>query len=509
MPTVPLGPPMPSLIIRGKHLLVRIDAAGEPVIVDDGALFQDNGIIVAVGKFAEIMARYSADEIVGSDHHIVLPGMVNSHHHLGLTPFQLGIPDLPLELWLAARIGMRDVDPYLDTLYSAFEMIECGVTTVQHLHGRVQLPLERMHAAASAVIGAYQAIGMRVSYSYGIRDQNRLVYGDDEAFAATLPESIAPGFRAWLRGQTVPLEDSLALFDSLYQEYRGAERVRIQLAPVNLHWCSDEALLRVNEHARKCDVPLHMHLLETDYQREYARRRTGGSAVEHLSRLGLLGPHLTLGHCVWVTPSDLDLLAASGTCVCHNLSSNMRLNSGHAPVAAMQKAGIRVAIGLDEAGINDDRDILQEMRLIMGLHRTPGHADKGLDAATVFQMASEHGAHTTPFGAEIGTLEPGRKADLSLIDYRTLAAPYLDGRIPLLDAVLRRARSRMIDTVIVDGEIILRDGKFTRVDKAAVLAELSRSLSAPLDEATRARMRLAEAIGPEVREYYRAYRGDA
>jgi cytosine/adenosine deaminase-related metal-dependent hydrolase len=500
---------MPSSIIRGKRLLVRIDPSGEPVIVDDGALFQQDGVIVAVGSFADIRERFTADEIVGSEHHVVLPGLVNSHHHLGLTPLQLGVPDLPLELWIAARIGMRSVDPYLDTLYSAFEMIESGVTTVQHLHGRVPLPLMRMERAALAVIGAYEAIGMRVSYSYGIRDQNHLVYGDDKAFGATLSAGLAPAFHVWLQSQTVPVEDSLALFDSLYQRYQDSERVRIQLAPVNLHWCSDETLVRLNEHAQKSGVPLHMHLLETDCQREYARRRTGGSAVDHLSRLGLLGPHLTLGHCVWVTASDIEVLAASGTCVCHNLSSNMRLGSGHAPVPAMQQAGIRVAIGIDEAGINDDRDMLLEMRLVMGAHRGAGHPDKGLAAGSVYRMASENGAHTTPFGARIGTLEPGRRADLALIDWRALAEPYLDERVPLLDAVLHRAKSRMVDTVIVDGEVILRAGKFTRIDKDSVIAELSRSLAAPLDEPTRARIQLAEAVLPEVREYYRMYRGDA
>jgi 5-methylthioadenosine/S-adenosylhomocysteine deaminase len=119
----------------------------------------------------------------------MLPGFVNGHHHIGLTPVQLGSPDMPLELWFVTRHVMRNVNLYLDTLYSAFEMIASGVTTVQHLHGRLPGKLDQVDRGCDEAIRAYQDVGMRVSYSYALRDQNRPVYQRDEDFVATRTRS--------------------------------------------------------------------------------------------------------------------------------------------------------------------------------------------------------------------------------------------------------------------------------------------------------------------------------
>ena len=153
-----------------------------------------------------------------------------------------------------------------------------------------------------------------------------------------------------------------------------------------------------------------MHLVETAYQKEYARRRSGGgTAVDYLDRFGLLGPLMTLGHGTWLNEHDIERLAETGTCVCHNCSSNFRLRSGVAPLNALEAAGIVTAIGMDEAGINDDRDMLQEMRMVLRAHRVPGMADSVVPtAAQVLRMATVGGAATTPFGDRIGTLARGQ-----------------------------------------------------------------------------------------------------
>ena len=134
--------------IRGKHVICKVLNRNEAEVLEDGAVVQRDGIIVALGKYRELVQQYQPDEVLGSDEYVVMPGMVNSHHHVGLTPFQLGSPDYPLELWFASRMATRNVDPYLDTLYSAFEMIESGITTVQHLHGVRLGPVARAQAAA-------------------------------------------------------------------------------------------------------------------------------------------------------------------------------------------------------------------------------------------------------------------------------------------------------------------------------------------------------------------------
>src|SRR2546426_1123827 len=174
---------------------------------------------------------------------------------------------------------------------------------------------------------------------------------------------------------------ALPAFPELRERWQSRARTRIQLAPANLHWCSDDALHALRDYAQTYRVGLHMHVLETPYQQEYAQRRTGTTAVRHLADLGLLGPQLTIGHGVWLTDADIDLVASTGTMVCHNASSNLRLRSGVAPLNPLLACGVRVALGLDEAGINDDRDMLQEMRLVLRLHCEPGMDDRVPTAA--------------------------------------------------------------------------------------------------------------------------------
>ncbi|MBI4183598.1 MAG: amidohydrolase family protein [Proteobacteria bacterium] len=499
---------MPSSLIRGRYVIRRVVSRTEVDLVEDGAVFQRDGEVVEVGPFADLSRKHRADEVIGSADHVVVPGFVNAHHHVGLTPLQLGSPDHPLELWFASRMGARVVDLYLDTLYSAFEMIASGITTVQHLHSRARGGLKGVVEAAGKVIKAYRDIGMRVSYAYGMRDQNRLVYGDDQAFIDSLPADIGPGVAEVLSAQAMPIEDYFALFEHLHAEYGQEDRVRIQLAPANLHWCSDRALGLLKECSERFKVPLHMHVLETAYQKEYARRRTGGSAVRYLHEaFGLLGPRMTMGHGVWLSEADIDLAAETGTCICHNCSSNLRLRSGVAPLNAFESRGVRVAIGLDEAGINDDRDMLQEMRLVLRLHRVPGMDDAVPTAAQVLRMATEHGAHTTPFGAGIGTLEPGRACDLSLVGWRKIAEPYLDlsQGVSVVEALIARARPGSVETVVVAGDPIYRDGRFTRIDKEAVLAELAEALQAPLAADEIRRRETARKVLPFVKRFYDGY----
>ena len=383
-------------LVRGGRVILGVDDRGEASVIEDGAVLAQDGTILEVGPYRDLARRYRADQILGSEAHVVCPGFVNAHHHVGLTPLQLGSPDLPLELWLVRRLASRLVDPYLDTLYSAFEMLASGVTTVQHLHGRTPRPVSRIVDVAADVIRAYQDIGMRVSYSYGLRDQNRLVYEDDEAFLRRLPEELATPTREFLAEQTLDIEESLSVFEELRAKYTGVDRVGIQLAPVNLHWCSDRAIERTVETARRHGVPMHMHLLETPFQKEYARRRTGGSAVRHLHRLGALGPDMTLGHGVWASEADIELMAETGTCLCHNCSSNLRLRSGIAPLNAYRRQGVRVALGIDEAGINDDRDMLQEMRLALRVHRIPGLREELVTAIRALDRVLRAGHYWVP-----------------------------------------------------------------------------------------------------------------
>ncbi|MBO6560996.1 MAG: amidohydrolase family protein [Nisaea sp.] len=496
---------MSSSLIRSSAMITRAIDRHTIEEIADGAVLQEDGVITKIGTYADLSRQHPDVPVVGTGREVMLPGFVNGHHHVGLTPVQLGSPDMPLELWFITRMICRNVNVYLDTLYSAFEMISSGITTVQHIHGWMPGKLNQVEGYSEQVLKAYDDIGMRVSYCFAVRDQNRLVYQADEEFVASLPKALQDPMKRWFDRFQMSLDDSMAMFESLYGKHHNKSRTKIQLAPANLHWCSDRALTALSDTSKKYDAPLHMHLVETAYQKEYARRRGDCTALEYLDRFDLLSPRLTLGHGVWLNESDIDKIAETGVCVCHNCSSNFRLRSGLAALNVFEIKGVNTAIGLDEAGINDDRDMLQEMRMVLRAHRVPGMDDVVPTSPQVLRMATSGGAKTTPYGETIGTLEVGKKADLSLIDWAQVSYPYLDEEMPLLDAVVQRAKTEGVRMVMCDGEIIYRDGIFTKVDKEGALKALHDDLQSALSNDEVERRELSKALLPHVKEFYANY----
>ena len=489
-------------LIIAKKILLGFDGLGQAEIVEGQAIFVKNNKINEIGPTSVLRQKYKEIPEIGGENLFAMPGLVNAHHHLGVTPFQLGAQDHPLELWFAERLKMRNVPPTLDTLYSAFEMISSGVTTVQHLQSRAPGNLASVLDQSNKIIAAYKQIGMRASYSFALRDQNRMIYDSDENCLALLPPKHRPTLKKYFESFSLSISEQLEIFNILTEQHAKNNLIEIQLAPSNLHWLSDKALETISKVAIDTGAKIHMHLLETPYQAEYARRRTGQSALKYIDKFGLLGPQLTIGHGVWMTEDDADLLAESGGCLCHNCSSNLRLKSGKADLSSFLSKNIPIALGIDEAGINDDRDMLQEMRLAYTLHRRPGHSSLNPSAAEILRMATEHGAASTPFSGKIGRLEKGLFADILLLDLQSLAFPYQDFDIPLLDIIVRRAKRKSVDTVIIDGNVVFNKGKFTRVDKDTLLEEISKVLSrAKTPEEVELR-ELSEIIMPAVKNFY-------
>ena len=171
----------------------------------------------------------------------------------------------------------------------------------------------------------------------------------------------------------------------------------------------------------------------------------------------------------------------------------------------LEAKGVTTAIGMDEAGINDDRDMLQEMRLVLRAHRVPGMDDGVPTPSQVLRMATIDGARTTPFGERLGTLAPGKAADMVLLDWQQIAFPFLDAETPLLDAVMQRAKTEGVRTVICDGEIIYADGRFTKVDRDAALRALHEDLSGALADDEVERRQLSKALLPHVKAFYAGY----
>ncbi|MFN3614766.1 MAG: amidohydrolase family protein [Rubrimonas sp.] len=493
---------MTATLVLADHAVLGFEADGAPRILPDAAILVQGAVIAAVGEAAALRRANPDAAEIGGRGRVLIPGLVNAHHHVGLTPFQLGARDLPLELWFAERLKMRDVDPRLDTLFSAFEMIASGVTCVQHLHSRAPGDLDAVVARAGAILGAYAEVGMRVSYSFALRDQNRMIYAADEDFVASLAEPLRAPAAAYLRAFALPLADQIAVFHALRAAWADHPLAAIQIAPSNLHWLSDAALESAARMAEETGAPMHMHLLETPYQKDYARRRAGCSALEFVDRFGLVGPRLTIGHGVWMTPDDIALLVERGGCLCHNCSSNLRLKSGTADLNAFLASGAPVALGIDEAGINDDRDMLQEMRLALTLHRPPGHGSPAPTAAQILRMATEHGAATTPFAGRIGRIAPGMLADMVLLDWRRVTWPHQDPETPLVDVLVRRAKAGAVETVMIGGAVVYREGVFTRTDRDAALEMIAMALDGASTSGDRARRDLAKALIDPVRAFY-------
>jgi len=409
-------------LVRSRAMITKTLSATEWEEVADGAVLVEDGLIAAVGTFDDLQRKHPTVDVVGTGKEILLPGFVNGHHHVGLTPVQLGSPDMPLELWFITRMVARNLNIYLDTLYSAFEMISSGITTVQHIHGWLPGKLAEVEARSGEVIRAYEDIGMRVSYCFALRDQNRLVYQADDDFVASLPTELRGPMQRWFERFQLTLDDSLDLFRNLHSAHNAKRRVKVQLAPANLHWCSDAALTALAELSRSYDAPMHMHLNETAYQKEYAKRRGGGTAVEYRA------------------------------------------------------------------------------------HRIPGMEDADVPGmAQVLRMATTGGARTTPFRETLGTLEVGKGADLSLIDWESVAYPYLDELTPLLDAVIQRAKASAVRTVMCDGEVIYQDGTFTKVDRDGALRALHDDLAKALSDDEVERRHLSKALLPHARRFYAGY----
>lgn len=498
---------MPSSLIRGKYLICRAgNDASATTVISDGAVFQRDGVIEQVGDYRELKSSCDADEEIGGPNHIVFPGLVNAHHHgRGVTGFQMGACDNSLETWILNGWSRRPQDHYLMTLYTAMQMIESGTTTIMYNHS--QTPLHGLEDDLREVLRAFDDVGMRTAFSVSFREQNRVVYSDDQEFLAGLPNDLAASVRSYLAAIDLPADDYFTLFENLHRKYSNDpdSRVSILLSPSNVQWVSDDFLQRTKECATNHRAGIHMHLVESSYQKEFGTRTWGKTPVAHLQELGFLGPELSCAHAVWLTDQDIDLLAGNNSTVCHNPSSNLRLKNGVAPVNAMAARGLNVAMGTDSTAINDDDDMLQEMRLVSKLHRQPGIGSPAVSSHQVLAMATINAAQPTFFHDRIGALEKGRRADMVLLDLSAIQEPYLDPDIDIVDALLYRGKSRQVDIVLIEGRVVLRDGNFPGLSKADVVKELRDRFARPLEPQVSEVRNMVQRLTPYVERFYHSW----
>ena len=498
---------MSEKLVRGGYVVTDASKLPGEGLIEDGAVAVVGDRIAAVGPYAELKARYADAEELGSDRHVVIPGLVNTHHHgWGLSSFQLGFVDDYLEAWIPDIWQMKVVDAYLDTLWADMRNIRSGVTTL--LHAAYGRDWSNYEGETRAKLRAHADSGIRAAYAVHTLDQHLFVYQDDREFLQRLPDGLGEHIGEILAEMHLAgADDFFALTERLRDEYADHPRITIMMCPVAPQWCSDGLLREIRERATGWEMAIHLHCLESPYQREFGRSSYGESTVEHLDRMRFLGPDVSFGHAVWLTETDMSICADTGTSVCHNASSNLRLRVGILPAALLLEKGVNVSIGMDGTALNDDEDMLQELRLVAKLHRLP----RGIPHVAcptsfdVLRMGTANGARSLSMDRAIGKLEEGYKADIVLVDSDPFVKPYLDPRVNIVDALLYRARGMDVDTVLIDGAVVLRERSFVDLDENEILRSLVESAEAEPTQLTARWTKALQDLKPHVVRFYEDY----
>ncbi len=313
-----------------------------------------------------------------------------------------------------------------------------------------------------------------------MRDRNPLIYGHSQTILDMLPPPARKEIeQKFLRVPLSPAEH-IALADAVAVA-AGGPMFDVQYGPNGVQWCSDALLEAVADASHRTGRRVHMHLLETRYQRAWMDKEYPGGIVEHLDSIGLLSPRLTLAHCVWASSEELELLAKRGVTIVVSNSSNLHLRSGVAPVARMIELGCRVAIGIDGKALDEDDDALRELRVAQLLHAGTGF-NAAVSREQILNMAFTNGRLSVTNVDDGGTISPGMPADLLLLDWAAIDDDRLRDDVDTVELVLTRATSRHIRELIVAGRTVVKDGRLPGVDMAAARVEVLAQMRAGMGQ---------------------------
>jgi 5-methylthioadenosine/S-adenosylhomocysteine deaminase len=422
----------------------------EDSIVRGDLLVGDDRIVSIGGN------RHSADLVIDASDCAVIPGFVQTHIHLCQTLFRGSADDLALIDWLKKRVWPMEAAHSAESIAASArlgiaELIKGGTTCA--------LTMETVNHTAE-VFRVVQETGFRATVGKCMMDK-----GDEvpEALQEVTVESIT---------------ESLELLEEWHGKAEG--RIRYCFAPRFAISCTRELLEEVGRLSRERGVMIHTHASENRTECEIVERETGLRNVAYLDQVGLTGSHVALAHCVHLTEEEIETLRETKTNVVHCPSSNLKLGSGIAPIAALLEQGISISLGADGAACNNRLDMFTEMRTAALLQKAL-HGPEVLPASQVLRMATIDGARALGLDHDIGSLEIGKKADASIIGLNALhSSPRTED---VVSTVVYACQTSDVRSVLIDGKVVLNDGKLMTLNEAKVIEDAARETVALLERA--------------------------
>ncbi len=441
-----------KLLVESKFIIPVVPRGK---IIKDGAIAIENDRIVYVGKADEIKGKFKPDEVIKADKHVAIPGLINAHCHLFQSILRnIGI-DMELVTWLRTSVhptlaSFKDEDFYVSTLWGIVENIKSGVTTLVENHYGPR--------GYDYVIKAILESPIRAVLARGIYELNvlleELIEDPDKALSHT---------------------------ENLIKKYHGAEgRLMIAVAPMHPYNASKELLIKAKELSDKYGIIYHTHTAESKRDQELVKELHGKTDVTLLYELGVLSPKYHAVHAVNVLPHEIKYLAEKGAHVIHNPESNMYLGSGIAPIPEYMREGINVALGTDGPGSNNNQDMIEAMRFAVMLHKVAKSDPAVISAWDVLEMATINGARALGLENELGSLEPGKKADITLI---RLDEPHIAPVHDPLGSIVYCANASDVDTVIIDGKVVMAGRKMLVMDEEEIAVKAEETAEAILNRA--------------------------
>src|SRR4051794_13150207 len=447
-----------TIVVRGGQVYDHDGDVHKPKVAD---ILIEDGTIVAVGRNLDA----GGAEIVDARNRLVVPGLINAHYHSHDTLCRGLFEELPLEFWLlyTLPLGINRSKEELRarTLVGALESIQCGITCVQDMLGLFPLDDE----STDVVVDAYRDIGLRVVFS-------PMVWDIPPIAMVRHRDSLPPDVQDMLGTVGRPIEDQIDYLDRQFKRHAGTGPLHWAVAPFAPQRCSPKMLQGCAELAHKHDLPVYTHVYETRGQVLIARElfaQHGGSLINYMDDVGLLGPRLNIVHSVWISRREIEQLAAADAGIVLNHLSNMKLKSGIAPVCDLREAGVRLGLGCDNCSGSDVQSVFQAMKLFC-LFAAVSEPEPGPALAhEVLRHATLGNARTAGLAGSLGAIKAGYKADLILIDLKDTA--YLPYNSAARQLVYTES-GRGVETVIVDGRIVVKDRRLTTINEDALRREV-------------------------------------